>query len=245
MSVTKIKKGIHLHQFTAIRQDDFVHYDLFILGSVLCPLFRADQRAPDLIEICNNLRASHGSKKIYIQQPYYLSGNCAQFIDLIKDLKRNQLIDGLIINSPGILNCFENEDLEFVFSRFTVHKRKRTNRYFSSLVAGHNIKAFECFADDHDLINDLRALNEYELWLREGAGKFFSFSSYCLIQHYLNRCLNEPARCASGAFSLKDSKQDLKFILSGHFMFTATPTKMTNDSGNIASLICNASGFEL
>lgn len=238
-------RGLHIHQFKTINQELLPQFDFYILGSVLCPLCRADIPGNNIRLACENIRESQCGKKIYIQQPFYVLDNSERFIKLIKELHRIQLIDGIIINSPGILKCFFNDDLEIIFSRFAIRKRRRTNKYLYSFLADFNVKAFECFANDKELINDLKSFNKFKLWLREEAGTFCTFSSNCLVKQYLNHCTNEPEKCASGVYELKNNKENACFIIAGHFIFTSNPTKIQPDNMNSDSIVCNAGGFEL
>ena len=247
MSGKNLLRGLHIHQFQTINRELLSQYDFFILGSVLCPMCRADMTGNEIRQACENIRESQYDKKIYIQQPFYVLDNSERFIKLIKELYVNKLIDGIIVNSPGILKSFGNDGMEFIFSRFAIRKRRRTNQYLYKYLMDYNIEAFECFANDTELINDLKSFKNVKskLWLREEEGTFCAFSSNCLVKQYLGHCTNEPGKCASGAYELKNEKQNANFIISGHFIFTSNLMRIQPDNMDSNSIICNAGGFEL
>ncbi|NJD03764.1 MAG: hypothetical protein FIA99_14470 [Ruminiclostridium sp.] len=240
-----VLRGLHIHQFKTINNELLPQYDFYILGSVLCPLCRADMTGNEIKQACKSIRQAQYDKKIYIQQPFYVLDNSKRFIKLIKELYTDKLIDGIIVNSPGILKCFGNDGIEIIFSRFAIRKRRRTNQYLYRYLADYNIEAFECFANDTELINDLKSFNKSKLWLREETGTFCAFSSNCLVKQYLDHCTNEPGKCASGAYELKNEKQNAIFIISGHFIFTSNSIKIQPGNMDSDSIISNAGGFEL
>ncbi len=238
------KKGLHIHQLTDFNIQNISGYNIVVLGGVFCPILRVDNNMKWIAQICEKIKGENKLVRIYIQQPFYLLENSGPFSDFINNTRNMELIDGVLVNSPGAVRHF-SEDTEIIVSRFTVGKRKRVNRYFYDLLSGFNVIAVECFAGDSELIEDVREHSNLPLWIREGEGRLYSFSSKCILEKYLGYCTNKPDKCASGAYFIKSSKHNARFVLSGHSTYTGTSTPVHDYLVGCDSIIYNAGGFEI
>jgi len=240
----KVKKGLHVHQYIDFNIKDISNYDIIILGGVFCTLSRVDNNRSGTLNICEKIKNMNRQVKIYIQQPFYLMKDSDLFVDFIIKAKKNTLIDGVLLNSLGAARCF-NDDTEIVISRFTIGKRKRVNRYFYDLLKGCNVVAMECFATDDSLIDNVRQYCDLPLWIREGVGQQYSFSSKCILQKYLGHCTNEPSKCIAGIYLLESKNYNTGFVLSGHLTYTETSARVQDYHGRCETIIYNAGGFEI
>ncbi|MEK4853057.1 hypothetical protein NST04_24600 [Paenibacillus sp. FSL H7-0756] len=241
-----VVNGVHCHSLCDCSMDFERQPKIWILGSVLCDKERADLNEERLIKSCQKIKEASPTAKIYVQQPYYLFGQESQFIEFVGEMGRYKLIDGIVVNGPGILNAFQGTDhLEFVLGRFSIRKRKRTNAYLFDLLKNCNIAAVECFAEDTSLLEDLSVSTHFPLWIREGEKRMFSLSRQCLIQKDGRSATCDPRRCASGSQILADRSKHVRLISSGHLLYRAGSIVEDKPLPLHEAIIYNAGGLEI
>ncbi len=242
-------KAIHFHTIPNGTLNRCAYYDYVILGGVLCRLTLAHNNMPQLEETCAKIKNTY-HKKVCIQQPFYLEENGAKFLQLINDLSNKQLIDGIIVNSPGILKYIKNLGIEIVMSRFSIGKRKKINSYFCNLLDNNNVSAIELFSDDYDLIKEIKKFTKLMIWGRYNDSIFNSFSNKCFIKNYLKKCTNDSEQCGLGSYKLyskNTSVNNSELIISGHFVYLEDKQKKIKKTNNneFDTVIYNSSEFEL
>lgn len=246
MTEQSVVNGVHCHSLQDCLTDYGHNHGIWILGSVLCEKERADLNEDRLMKLCEKIKEASPMAKIYIQQPYYLFGQEPQFIEFAERMGRHKLIDGVVVNGPGVLNAFQGTDhLEFVLGRFSIRKRKRTNAYLFDLLKDCNITAVECFAEDTSLLEDLAVSTSYPLWIREGGRRMFSLSRHCLIQKDGRSGTCDPRRCATGSQVLADRSSHVRLISSGHFLYHEASIVEDNPLPLHEAIIYNAGGLEI
>jgi len=227
-----LKEGLHIHNLTDFNISDIHNYDFVVLGGVFCSLTRIDNNINSYLDICEKIKTDYEKVKIYFQQPFYTKENIDLFTNTIIKAGKTALIDGVLVNSPGIVRYF-NDDIEIVISRFAVGKRKRTNQYFYDFLADYNVIGMECFAADTELIADVKQYRNLPVWVREGRRQF---PPKCFMKNNSAPCTNEQNECTACVY--QRNKQNVKPAVAEQDI------SMSYFEG-CDSIIHNVSGFEI
>ncbi len=220
---------IHIHFPLEPDADSVPQVDGIVIGSVFCDNCRIDRAISGWDQFIDRFRRLNHDAKIYVQQPFYLmNGMEREFLKILDTLSAKGNIDGVLVNSAGmaleVSRLPNGRQLHQVFSRFGIHKRRRTNHYLLEQLWECGVKTLECFDTDSPLMEDLitiiKTRPDMELWLRVGVNVFHSFSRSCFVELYNGYCVEDPDSCASGRFKLNNDKKNINLTTSGHFIYS-------------------------
>jgi hypothetical protein len=253
---------IHVPHLAGEIIDKIAEYDAFIAGGVFCEKTRIDRDARSWGKLIRGVKKKPGcgGKKVYIQQPFYLLEESEEhFLQLIKKWRTGGMIDGLLVNSPGMARTLSGmlekdniDDFEIIFSRFGIGKRRRTNKYLIQRLLDYRVSVFECFANDSVLVKDIDSIfseegvkgNPMRLWKRFNKNRFHSFSRVCFTALYSGRCIDDPGGCACGKYTLRNVKKDIELMPSGHIIYVGSGGS-AGDAGECDAVVTDAEENEL
>ena len=238
---------LHIHNFNESVKKDLTAFNALIIGGVFCEKVRIDHYLDKLMDCISGIKNSF-TGDIFVQEPFFVFGNEEdKLVHAIEKMATEELINGVIVNSFGhVTNFNSHTNLKFVFSRFGIGKRKRTNSHFLNLLLSNNIKTIECFEYDKDLINDILSSDvNIDLWVRKSDLKLNSFSRYCFIKKYTNECMQNNAECQTGKFVLNDTKENFNLTTSGHCLYEEYKKAEELDLSRVGSVVTNSDVYEL
>jgi hypothetical protein len=254
MPVKPIAKMLHVHFPLELDGENIRDIDGIIVGSVFCDRCRIDRGVDRWRSFIRSYRQLKGDSPVFAQQPFYLMNGMEKgFLEVLRQLGEEGLLDGVLVNSAGMALEVSGLPLEKplhqVFSRFGIHKRRRTNRYLLQQLKECGVRTLECFNTDSPLMEDIFAGVEgdrlLDVWIRDNANHFHSFSRACFVELYNGYCVDDPDSCASGRFSLANDKKNINLTTSGHFIYSGPVHEKTGVPAAYTAIVANIRENEL